>query len=48
MYGAGPGAWTNLVGGDFLNRGRPGVAFGNFSAATVGMIANTNQIGGLS
>lgn len=43
IYGAGAGAWTNLVVGDFLNRGRPGVAFGNFSAATIAVVQNTTR-----
>jgi len=40
IYGAGAGAWTNLVVGDFRNNGKPGLAFGNFVAATIGVVEN--------
>ncbi|HTQ57513.1 MAG TPA: VCBS repeat-containing protein [Bryobacteraceae bacterium] len=43
IYGAGVGAWTNLVAGDFLNDGRPGLAFGNSVAATVGVVQNISK-----
>jgi FG-GAP-like repeat len=43
LYGAGAGAWTNLAAGDFLNNGKPGVAFGNFEAATIGVVENLAQ-----
>jgi hypothetical protein len=43
IYGAGAGAWTNLVTGDFLNNGKPGLAFGNSVAATVGVVQNVSR-----
>lgn len=43
IYGAGAGAWTNLVTSDFLNTGKPGLAFGNFVGASVGVVLNVSK-----
>ena len=43
IYGAGAGAWTNLVTGDFLNTGVPGLAFGNFNGSSIGVVESLTR-----
>ncbi len=43
IYGAGVGAWTNLVHGDFLGDGKPGLTFANALVGTFSVVENTSK-----
>ena len=42
-YGAGAGAWQNLVSGDFLGDGKPGLAFANPYVSTFSLVLNITR-----